>query len=78
MIDLVWLIQKVMIKFRWFIDAYIVDGCISVVIDLSFNIVDGSSMKIGWNVAFKLWCCVPRVSSLKIYEMRSLEEERRL
>ena len=44
---------------------------------LSFNVVDGSNMKIGWNVAFRLWCCDLGVSSLKLYETWSLEEKRR-
>ena len=36
-----------MIEFPSLVDADIVDGCIAMVIDLSFNVVNGSSMKIG-------------------------------
>ena len=42
---------------------------------LSFNVIDGSSLTIWWNVACILCWCVPGVSSLKIYETWSLEKE---
>ena len=35
---------------------------------MCFNDIYGSSMKIGWNVAFQIMCCASGVSSLKIYE----------
>ena len=40
------------------------------------NDINGSSMKIGWNVAFQIMYCALGVSSMKMYEMWYLEERR--
>lgn len=59
--------------------VYVLIWCLGDLEDwliMCLNDVNGSSMKIGWNVAFQIMMLCFSVSSLKIDETWYLEEER--
>lgn len=58
-IDSLWF-SSAMMGFQWLV-------VLQWFLILSFSVVDGWSVKIWWNEAFRLWCCILGVSNVKIY-----------